>query len=400
MSATVARPVQAGQEPPTVYLVPWMVAGVAAQLEYMRPHLATYSGLTLRTLDIRPYREGGIIERLPLLGTRTKGSLRSMLCTADLFRARGVRGLWVQNERALFPYLALQAVPRGIPYVIVIDATQRQIASFPEYGGPQVGTATRLKHGVRERLSGYAYRHAAYAFPWSQWAADAMMREYGLPPSRIRVIPPGIDTQRWRIPTRPTSDGAGRRTRLLFVGGDFARKGGPLLLDVFRRHFAETCELHLVTREPVEPTPNVHVYADLMPDDPRLRRLYEEADALVLPTRADCYSLAAIEAMATGLPVILCPVGGIPEIVRPGETGWLIPVGDGTALREAIAALLADPARARTMGRHGRAVVEERYDAAKNTRLTLDLLAAAIASGRAGTGATSSPARADGNGIG
>jgi glycosyltransferase involved in cell wall biosynthesis len=169
----------------------------------------------------------------------------------------------------------------------------------------------------------------------------------------------------------------GERVRLLFVGGDFERKGGDLLLEVWRHHLADLCELHLVTRGDVSSQPGVNVYRTLSPNDRELRALYHYCDALVLPTRGDCFSLASIEAMAAGLPVITTAVGGIPEIVEDQASGYLIAPNDGMALRLAVERLAADGDRRQAMGAHGRALAEERFDARRNTRQLLDVLAQA-----------------------
>jgi len=160
----------------------------------------------------------------------------------------------------------------------------------------------------------------------------------------------------------------------LFVGGDFERKGGPLLLEVFRQSLRDCCELHLVTKSRVEDEPGVYVYGGFGPNDPGLRDLYQRCDALVLPSRADTYSFVSLEAMACGLPVISCPVGGIPEIIRHGETGFLIPPDDGGALLDAIRVLLHDRERAAELGLAGRKLAEEEFDAATSARRILDLM--------------------------
>ncbi|MGZ3582877.1 MAG: glycosyltransferase, partial [Ktedonobacterales bacterium] len=137
-------------------------------------------------------------------------------------------------------------------------------------------------------------------------------------------------------------------------------------------HFAGRCELHLVTKATIAAEPGVHVYRDFTPNDPALRRLYHISDALVLPTQADCFSLASIEAMAAQLPVITTAVGGIPEIIADGESGYLIKPHDGTSLRAALEALLADASRRHVMGVRGRAIARQRFDAGKNARRLLD----------------------------
>ena len=127
--------------------------------------------------------------------------------------------------------------------------------------------------------------------------------------------------ERRRVPGEPV--------RLLFVGGDFARKGGDLLLEVFEQQFAGMCELHLVTRSEIRPRPGVRIYNDLSPMIRAFAHSYAAADIFVLPTVADCFSLASLEAMASGLPVISTAVGGIPEIIAHGKSGYVINPRDG-----------------------------------------------------------------------
>jgi glycosyltransferase involved in cell wall biosynthesis len=359
--------------PLNVYFCAWPVAGVRTQYDNVRSVAALADDLALRYIEIDPYKAGGLIERMPLLGHRTKGSLRSFVCSLPLFWESPIDVIWTQAGTALFPFIATRARYAGIPYAISTDATNTQIERFEEYGLGDPGGRPSLKHRVRDRILAYCYRHAELVLPWSRWAAQAIADEYGVPDERIDVVPPGVDLRQWpaRQETAVQRDGP---TRLLFVGGDFARKGGPLLLEVFRAHLRDRCELHLVTKDGEADEPGVIVYRDFGPNDPGLRQLYEKCDALVLPTRADCFSLASLEAMASGLPVITCPVGGIPEIVEDGRSGWLVPVGDGAALLAAIEALLAQPEQARAMGWRGRAIAEERFDAAVNTRRVFNRL--------------------------
>jgi glycosyltransferase involved in cell wall biosynthesis len=71
--------------------------------------------------------------------------------------------------------------------------------------------------------------------------------------------------------------------------------------------------------------------------------------------------LAVLEAMASATPVVASRTGGVPEIVRDGETGFLVPPGDVGALRDRIEELLRDPALARRLGRQAREVVLDRF---------------------------------------
>jgi glycosyltransferase involved in cell wall biosynthesis len=96
----------------------------------------------------------------------------------------------------------------------------------------------------------------------------------------------------------------------------------------------------------------------LGPVDPvELPALFSQATVFALPTLQEPFGLAFLDAMACGLPCVGTRIEAVPEIVREGETGLLVPPGDPTALAAALQRLLADPARARAMGARGRARV-------------------------------------------
>ena len=82
--------------------------------------------------------------------------------------------------------------------------------------------------------------------------------------------------------------------------------------------------------------------------------LLSALDIFVLPSHSEGVSLALLEAMAAGLPVIATAVGGLPEVVTDGENGLLIPPKDPEALAQALARLLADPALAKKLGENAR----------------------------------------------
>ena len=92
-----------------------------------------------------------------------------------------------------------------------------------------------------------------------------------------------------------------------------------------------------------------------------VRPLVAACDATVLcSTAVETFSLAALEAMALGRPVVHADIGGAAEMVRHGREGFLFPVGDTPALVERLAAL-ADPALRSRMGAQARASVEARF---------------------------------------
>ncbi len=86
----------------------------------------------------------------------------------------------------------------------------------------------------------------------------------------------------------------------------------------------------------------------------RVARVYRALDVAVLPSLSEGMPNAALEAMLHGLPVVASHVGGVPEVVRGGETGLLVPPGDETQLAAALVALCADVERRKALGARGR----------------------------------------------
>lgn len=358
-----------GVEALSIAFAPWMVAGVRTQWDNMRAQVLARDDIRPYVVEINPYRVGGALERSPLPRV-VSGNVRSIQCGLRLFQAPVLDAVWTHEIRAATPYMLLRGRRRHVPLVITVDSTSVQQASFGYYAKSE---ATSLLGRARHVLERAFLRQATVLNPWSAWAGRSMRDDYGVADERIVVAPPGIDLARWPFVDR-SKKADGDPVRLLFVGGDFVRKGGDLLLDVFAALPPGSCELHLVTRDPVPPRPHVFVYPNFMPNDPGLRDLYARCDVFVLPTRADVFSLASMEAMATGLPVVTTAIGGIPEIVDEGLTGFMITPDDGAALSARIKTLLASSERRAMMGAEGRRVVEQRFDASINTTRLLDLV--------------------------
>jgi glycosyltransferase involved in cell wall biosynthesis len=103
-----------------------------------------------------------------------------------------------------------------------------------------------------------------------------------------------------------------------------------------------------------------------------LERLYDGAAVVVCSSYREGLPLCVIEAMAHGRPVVATAVGGIPQLVEDGRTGFLVPPGDVPALRDALERVLADPALRRRLGDAGRARIERLCSWDVVTDATLD----------------------------
>ncbi|HLJ80389.1 MAG TPA: glycosyltransferase family 4 protein [Ktedonobacterales bacterium] len=359
------------ERPLRLSMVAWIVAGIRTHYENVVRVARETPDVVLTPVEIDPWHDDGRIEKLSILPKRARGSLRTYLSTVPLYRQPLPDVVWTQTITPITPYLATRARWRRVPVVCDADSTPHLLASFGEHYADQVA-GPPTKRRMVDAVFGAGARSCARVVCWSEWAARSFVDVYGVRREQIRILPPGVDVIAWERPNGERVES--ERVRLLFVGADFVRKGGDLLLDVWRGHFRESCDLHLVTREPIAEEPGLYVHSNLTPNDPRLLGLYHTSDALVLPTRSDCFSLASIEALAAGLPVITTPVGGIPEIIADGVTGLLVRPDDGEALRAAIEALTADASRRERMGMAGRMVAVGRFSAERNAGRLLDLL--------------------------
>lgn len=116
-----------------------------------------------------------------------------------------------------------------IPYVIATDITPLQYDQMGKHYGHQADTLGLLKE-YKHALNVTTLRGSAHVLPWSRWTRDSLIHDYGVTPERITVVPPGVDIGRWR----PAPYNDDHVPRILFVGGDFHRKGGNTLLHAFR----------------------------------------------------------------------------------------------------------------------------------------------------------------------
>ena len=257
--------------------------------------------------------------------------------------------------------------------LLCVDLFRKKPAILSTDGTPSNKRKMRAAYGLqkqgqlRERakraLYANVYGTAVGLVGWSNWVKQSFVEDYGCRPEDVAVIPPGIDLNLFA-----PGDRNHERPRLLFVGGDFLRKGGDVLLDVFRQRLRDQAELVLVTSAEIGDEPGVTVHRNVSANSKALLELYATSDVFVLPSRADCYAVVCMEALASGLPIVATRVGGIPDLIREGETGHVVDVDDADALGDALEALVRDDARRRRMAELCREEALLRFGAADNAR--------------------------------
>ncbi|UWQ92245.1 glycosyltransferase family 4 protein [Aliisedimentitalea scapharcae] len=241
-------------------------------------------------------------------------------------------------------------------------------------GGPPFSFTT---HGPEEfdaprALSlGAKLDHAAFAVGVSQFGRSQLSRWAGFTTwERLHVVHCGIEPTKFVEPVAMPEG----PVQLVSIGRFVEQKGQMVLVEAMARVRDSHPNVHLTLvgdgemRAELETAIDRHGLTDRITltgwvSEAEVTARLQGCHALVMPSFAEGLPMVVMEAMAAQRPVIATYVAGTPELVRDGETGWLVPAGDCTALAAAIVRV-ADTGitRLSTMGRAGYARVMQRHD--------------------------------------
>jgi glycosyltransferase involved in cell wall biosynthesis len=241
---------------------------------------------------------------------------------------------------------------KDVTYLIYGDCTTHQLAAL--YGGKRVGFPGAL---INKRIQALA-DHGVIFLCMSDWYRRALRAEFDIPEEQLVPLPFYVDTDRWR-PRDAAREG--ERARVLFLGADLARKGGDIVYQLAARPEFAHVDFHVVSPNAGPGPANLVVHAGLRPESDALVALVRSCDLLLLPTRADTSSLAALEAAACGVPAIITGLGGIPEIVLDGVSGKVLAAAEIEPFAAALSAYLSNPALIAAHGRAARLRVERLF---------------------------------------
>ncbi len=242
---------------------------------------------------------------------------------------------------------ALAAKITGVPSVAVVHATDRKTW----------------------------FQHADHLIAVSSGVKDALV-EQGIAPEKIEVLYHGIDLAEYVAPLdAPAAKarlGLPKDARTVGVAASLiARKGHRFLLEAIKDMEATTGPVHLLLagEGPLEAELRAQAaelglgerthFLGFRRDIPQV---VCAMDVFVLPSFKEGLSIAVMEAMALEKPVVCSEIAGLPEVVRDGETGFLVPPGDSAALQNALEKLFADPALRAQIGRNARRFLEEHFE--------------------------------------
>ena len=202
-------------------------------------------------------------------------------------------------------------------------------------------------------------------FTFSEYLRQSFIRDYHVPEAKVFNVGGGIN-----LSTFPEPDPAKDYTanRILFIGTQFERKGGPQLLEAFRivRQSIPNAELRIVGPAIVSGLPpgavaHGHLSKTSAADAEKLEALFRDSTLFALPSLYEPFGIAPLEAMLYGIPCVVTDAWALAESVTPGRTGALVEKGSVPDLAAKLIQMLTDPERLRKMGREGREQVLARY---------------------------------------
>ena len=281
----------------------------------------------------------------------------SYFLTTFLFRQiKKAMPSYIDPQRHVFSFqtqsLYDTSVP-GVPHFIYTDHTHLS-GTRSAYFDPQF-----LRSDAWIALERTIYSNAACVFTRSSGVTADLASLYSIDPRQVACVYAGSN-----VPLDEdlalANQGYGNR-HILFVGGDWERKGGPELLQAFatvREKFPDA-RLTIAGAQPVIDQPNVDVVGGLSLEE--LAKYYADAAIFCLPTRLEPFGIAFLEAMAYRLPIVATTVGAVPDMVKHNVSGLLVEPGDAAGLAAALMELLASPEKCAQFGEAGHRHALENY---------------------------------------
>ncbi len=342
-----------------------------------------FSGTTRSmTLALEQVIENVVVIRAPRpawfaparrIALRLSGGKVDILLSRKLamLHARAIKSeIAAANPRAVISIAnsALSAeLGKWFPVIHVSDTTFNLMETF--YAAFKKLGARCLNSG--EAIERAAITNSAYATVSSPWAAQSIVDHYGKEANKVHTISWGCN-----IPAIPVADVAvdpvaGAHCRLLFIGLDWERKGGDIVLETAALLNADgfDCRFDLIGATPASNVviPGVTMHGLLKKSEPaefeHLMGLLRDASILFLPTRQDCTPMVFAEANALGVPALASDVGGVSGVIEDGKNGLVLPASaTPREFADAIKTLWHDQPRYLAMRKTSRQAYDERLN--------------------------------------
>ena len=257
----------------------------------------------------------------------------------------------------------------GLPNFLYTDHTHLANLRYPGADPSRLFSARWIK------LESLIYERVRMNLVMSSFVRNSLIEDYHCDPARIAIVGAAPNME----PPDLLPDNANYSSQtILFVGIDWERKGGPVLVEAFREVLQKlpTARLVIAGCSPAVSLPNVEVLGRVPLS--RVSQLLLGASVVALPSNREPQGINAIEAIDHGIPVVASSIGGLPEVVDDYQCGRIVPPGDATALAAALVDILSDPDLCRRYGEAAREKARTHYAASVVSRKMGDAIRKAL----------------------
>lgn len=238
-----------------------------------------------------------------------------------------------------------------IPSIIYTDYTSQLARNKPGLGRMPMNEAMYQKWFSLEKD---VFHRAVHIFTRGSTVRQSVIDHYGVPPDMVTAVGGGVNLDMQTAHKKPTPPGS---PIILFIGKEFYRKGGDLVLEAFSqvKGAIPNAKLWMVTDEPLHRETLLEGVTLLPPtwDRDVIANLFMQADCFVLASRLETWGDVLLEAMAYHLPCIGVSGESMEDIIEDQKTGLIVPSGNVPALAQAMIKLLQNPELMTAMGEEG-----------------------------------------------
>lgn len=241
----------------------------------------------------------------------------------------------------------------GIPHFVYTDHTYLANLQYPGFDPRDLPSQTWLEYEKS------IYQNATLNFTMSSNISRSMIEDYACDRDKIACVYCGAN-----LSVKQDEIFGDRRfstQNILFVGVDWRRKGGPILVKAFKK-VLETypdATLTIVGCEPQINIPNCNIVGRVPLED--VRQYFQQASIFCLPTTLEPFGIVFLEAMAYKLPIIGSDIGAIPELVIEGKNGYRVEPNNPQQLAQKIMELIDSPEKCQSFGEYGHDLFWNRY---------------------------------------
>ncbi len=240
----------------------------------------------------------------------------------------------------------------GVPHFVYSDHI-----TMANYFYPDINPRQYVRSSSFIKTEKKLYLSALRCFTMSSNIAKMLVKEYCVPESKVKCVYSGSNVELDNKTNQNTYD----NKTILFVGLEWDRKGGPILVKTFEKVLIEVPDAQLIIigcNPKIHEESNISVLGKLKLDE--LPQYFNHASVFCMPTLREPFGLVFVEAMTYGLPIVANNIGALPDMVTNGVNGYLIN-NNIDEYAKVLIELLNNPQKCKNMGENGAKIANELY---------------------------------------